>query len=176
MLRPLTNDIRSPVTGSLRRGADPCNSVRGCAPVGRAPAARGWTSCRRDCAKPRGLPSRAWEERRTSKLIQQEYGSPVDHDFADTLGLWAGRRRRCHRWPKRGPDECGSRHDAGTSSAGRRFASLRSLRNRRRPEKAKPPRCRSYARVSGVIVTITLVAPTGVDPVTSRFSVVRSTN
>ena len=42
--------------------------------------------------------------------------------------------------------------------------------------KAKPPRCRSYARVSGVIVMITLVAPTGVDPVTSRFSVVRSTN
>ena len=43
-------------------------------------------------------------------------------------------------------------------------------------DKAKPPRCRSYARVSGVIVTITLVAPTGVDPVTSRFSVERSTN
>src|SRR5690554_4600172 len=32
----------------------------------------------------------------------------------------------------------------------------------------KPPRCRSYARVS--------VAPTGVDPVTFRFSVERSTN
>ena len=42
--------------------------------------------------------------------------------------------------------------------------------------KAKPPRCRSYARVSGVIVTITRVAPTGIDPVTFRFSVERSTN
>jgi hypothetical protein len=38
-------------------------------------------------------------------------------------------------------------------------------------KKTKPPRCRSYARVSGVIVTITLVAPTGIDPVTFRFSV-----
>lgn len=70
----------------------------------------------------------------------------------------------------------------GRSSTGRSQLPADSATARRcangylHQDKAKPPRCRSYARVSGITVMMILVAPTGVDPVTSRFSVVRSTN
>lgn len=80
-----------------------------------------------------------------------------------------GARHRSYRQDTASGDR--AKPDARDHSA---HADLQGLRSRR--GKAKPPRCRSYAGVSGVIVTITLVAPTGVDPVTSRFSVVRSTN
>jgi len=69
---------------------------------------------------------------------------------------------------------------ASRTADGVRLCDLRDqYRRGRRPGaithqgKTNPPRCRSYARVSGVIATITRVAPTGIDPVTVRFSVRR---
>ncbi len=91
-----------------------------------------------------------------------------------------------------GPSHCcGYRPQTGPSSHRRRRVVIRSARSSRcarstpgatlarqrcrkppSPGQSKTPADRSSARVSGVIVTITRVAPTGVDPVTSRFSVV----